>query len=99
MQPAQRTPNWIVASISLGAFAAILIILFSVMTGPFNTVMDQIGDSAEKLDVEDEVDPFLSLYLTVFGLIFILSMIGLIAWYVLGSHREEYDEQVYRRGP
>ena len=99
MQPGQRTPNWITASISLGAFAAIIFILFSVMSGPFGDVIDSIGDSADEMNVEDEVDPFLELYLTVFALIFILSMIGLIAWYILGSHREEYDEEVYRRGP
>ena len=97
MQPAYERPNWIVASISLGAFGAILVILFAVMSGPFGDVTDMIGEQSENFNVSGSVDPFLTMIATVFGTVFALAMIGLIAWFFLGSQREEHDDYVSSR--
>ena len=61
MRPNYEKPNWIVASISLGAFGAIIVILFAVMSGPFSDITDMITEQSENMDVDSDVDPFISM--------------------------------------
>ena len=97
MRPAYQKPNWIVASISLGAFASITVILFAVMSGPFTEITDTIEEQSENMGVDSDVTPFLTMIATVFGIVFSFSMIGLVAWFFMGSQREETEE--YTVGP
>jgi len=43
-------------------------------------------------DVKTNTVPILNTIRTLFGLMFVLSMIGLIIWFLLGAHEEEYEE-------
>jgi len=95
-------PQWIKASIALATFGTILVILFSVMSGPFDFFIDQIDDESSKMNISSDVDPFLSMVQLIFGTVFAISMFGLVVWFFLGSHQDEheqYTEQVFRRPP
>lgn len=51
------------------------------------------------MNISSDVDPMLTMYQTVFSLVFAISMIGLIAWFFLGSHEEEHEDYLRRRPP
>jgi FlaG/FlaF family flagellin (archaellin) len=50
-----------------------------------------------KGNVSAEIDSFITMFQTVFGTVFALSMIGLIMWFFLGSHEEEHEQYVQER--
>jgi hypothetical protein len=87
--------NWARQSIALATFAFINLVLFLALSSPFNLIMDTIDDQADnpESDVADDVTPIITSLRTVFGLIFVLSLIGLIVWFILGSHEEEFEEK------
>jgi len=99
---AQRI-TWIKASISLAAMGTILVILFAVMSNPFNTIIGYVDDEAENMEVSSDVDPFLDMLITIFGTVFAISFLGLAMWFFLSSHQREHEQypedQVYRRPP
>jgi len=86
------TTNWMKASIGLATFGFINLALFIVLSSPFGQILDTISDESHELNIDDDVDPFLDIWRTVFGMTFVLSMFGLAVWFFLGSHRDEYEE-------
>jgi len=50
-----------------------------------------------KGNVSAEIDSFITMFQTIFGTVFALSMIGLIMWFFLGSHEEEHEQYVQER--
>jgi len=56
-----------------------------------------IGIKYIKGSVGTEIDPFLTMLQTIFGVTFALSLIGLILWFFLGSHEEEHEDYIKSR--
>ena len=84
--------NWMKSSVALATFGFINLVLFIILSTPFINIMDVISEESENLGIEDDVNPFLDMWKTVFGLTFVLSMFGLAVWFFLGAHRKEYEE-------
>jgi len=83
------------AAVGLVTFGFINLVLFIVLSSPFGTLTDLIEEQADSshLDVQSgNVTLYLNNFKTVFGLSFVLSMTGLVVWFFLGSHKEEYEE-------
>lgn len=87
-------------------YGVILIVLMftnlvlAVATFPvLDITTDTISDIVSGESYESSITGFFSMLNTTFWLIFVASAIGLIVWYVLGSHMEEYEEYMhYGRG-
>jgi len=96
-------PEWIKASIALASMGTILVILFAVMSSPFEDLIDMIDEEATEIGIDSDVDPFLTMVTTIFGTVFAISMLGLVMWFFLGSHEDEHEqyptERVYRSPP
>lgn len=83
------------AAIGLATFAFINLVLFFAMAGPFGQIGDMLieqSDSSHMNVTSGNVTAHMGKLQTVFGLMFILSIVGLILWFVLGSHRLEGEE-------
>ena len=89
--------SWARASVGLITFAFITLVLFIVLSSPITTIFDLIDDEATQMDVDSDVTPIISTFRTVFGLSFVLSMIGLAVWFALGAHEEEFEQTVDER--
>jgi len=89
--------SWARQSVGLITFAFITLVLFLVLSSPITTIFDMVDDEADKMNVSGDVTPIIGTFRTVFGLMFVLSMIGLGVWFLLGSHREEFEETVDER--
>ena len=83
--------SWARASVALITFAFINLTLFLILSSPIATIFGLIDDQAEEFEVEGDVTPIINTFRTVFGLSFVLSFCGIIVWFVLGSHSEEYE--------
>lgn len=87
-------------TIGLASFAFINLILFIVLANPFVNILTLLGDEAQLMDdtnvpafnYDGHVAPVYRNLTTLFGLLFLLSFVGLIIWYFLGSHREEGED-------
>ena len=91
--------SWAKVSIGLIVFAFINFVLFIAFSEPFGFITDLIGTEATQLGISSDVQPFLTMLSNIFGLVFVLSMVGLIIWFFLGGHSEEgeqYPEEYYR---
>lgn len=84
--------RWTALSIGLIVFAFINFILFITFSDPFNTITNTILTEAGKIGVQSDISPFITMLRNVFGLMFVFSFIGLIVWFILGAHKEEYEE-------
>jgi len=84
--------KWTAISIGLIVFAFINFILFITFSDPFNTITEMLLTEAGNLGIESNVTPFITMLRNVFGLMFVFSFIGLIVWFILGAHKEEYEE-------
>jgi len=84
--------NYIKATIGLVVFSAINLLLAVVFNLVRSTLWEQLRTAANQTGVYSEVNPHLINFEIVFWLLFIFSAIGAIAWYVIGSHEEEYEE-------
>jgi len=80
------------ASISLGTFAFINLVLFIVLSTPIGDIFNMLETEADNQGVNADVTPIIETFRTIFGLMFVFSMVGLIIWFFLGSHEEEYEE-------
>jgi FlaG/FlaF family flagellin (archaellin) len=47
--------------------------------------------------VGEEITPLITMFQTVFSVVFAISMIGLITWFFLGSHEEEHEQYIQER--
>lgn len=86
--------NWARQSVALATFGFITLVLFIVLSAPFTFLMDTIHDEAGNpaVDVADDVRPIINNLRLIFGLTFVFSMVGLVIWFLLGSHEEEYEQ-------
>ena len=84
--------NWVKASVGLATFGFINLVLFIVLSAPFGDLVDTISEESADLGVDSDVDPFLDIWRTIFGVSFVLSMFGLAVWFFLGTHREEFEQ-------
>jgi len=53
---------------------------------------DALRTASNQTGVYSQVNPHLVNIELVLWLIFILSAVGAIIWFILGSHKEEYEE-------
>lgn len=84
------------AAVGLVTFAFINLILFIVLANPFGMVTDQLESEYDDITIDKQQTPHpISGYYdnlkTIFGLMFVFSMIGLVIWAFLSSHSEEYE--------
>lgn len=86
------TQSWAKVSIGLATFSFINLVLFLTLSSPMDTLLSTVHNLSNQTNVSADVAPFISMIRTIFGLTFVLSMGGLIIWFFLGSHREEYEE-------
>jgi len=84
--------SWAKVSVGLATFGFINMILFITLSAPIGTIFGMVEDEATKMDVDSDVTPILNNLRTVFGLTFVLSMLGLGVWFFFGSHEKEYEE-------
>lgn len=84
--------SWVKASIGLVVFAFINLVLFIVLSQPTTTIFNTVSDQSVKFHVDSQVNPIINMLRTVFGLTFVLSMVGLVVWFFLGSHEKEGEE-------
>jgi len=84
--------SWARTAVALATFGFINLVLFIVLSSPMNSIFGLVEDQAEEMEIEDDVDPIINVWRTVFGFVFVASMVGLIVWFFLGSHEEEFEE-------
>lgn len=84
--------NWTKASVSLAIFGFINIVLFIALSSLVGQVFDMVDEQANITGVSSDVSPIIGMLRTVFGLMFVLSMIGLAVWFIMGGHEEEFEE-------
>lgn len=83
--------DWVKASIGLATFSFINLVLFIAISNPFELVMSNIDTEAQNMNVSNDVSPFINNLRTIFGITFVLSAIGAILWFILGTHKDEYE--------
>lgn len=85
--------DWIKASIALTVFGFINLILFIVLSEPTIIIFNSLkGNSTQINSTFLTINPILNMIRMVFGITFVLSMVGLIVWFFLGSHDENDGE-------
>ena len=84
--------NYIRATIFLGVLSFINLVLAIVFNRVRIALWDAIRTGSNITGIYDQVNPHLANFELVFWLIFIISAVGAILWYILGSHQEEYEE-------
>lgn len=93
--------SWVKQSLGLASFAFINLVLFIVISTPFNNILvmtEEVANDTLDQDVLDRsIAPFYGYLRTIFGLCFTFSMFGLILGFFLQSHKDEYEE--HPRGP
>jgi len=84
--------NWVKASIGLVVFSFINLLLFIVFSGPFELILGNLGTEAVNMNISSSVSPIYDNLRTVFGLVFVLSAVGAIVWFILGTHQDEFEQ-------
>lgn len=84
--------SWVKASIGLAVFGFINLVLFIVLSQPTTIVFNTVQNESIKMGVSGNVIPILNMIRTVFGVTFVLSMVGLVIWFFLGSHQVEGED-------
>lgn len=84
--------DYIKATILLGVTSFINLTLAVVFNLVRTNLWEQLRDASNKTGVYSQVNPHLINFEIVFWLLFIFSAVGGIVWYILGSHKEEYEE-------
>ena len=90
--PENVSSSWARVTVGLIVFAFINLLLFMVLSNPMEFLFSMINTQSSNMGVSAEVDPIINNFRNVFGLTFLLSMAGLVVWFFLGAHREEYEE-------
>jgi len=95
--------SWLRQSVGFATLAFITMVLFIVLSNPYDMLIDTVEDESQEYIEQDTIDssiaPFLNTLRMVFGLVFVLSMVGLVLGIFLKSHESEYEEypEDYRR--
>jgi hypothetical protein len=84
--------SWARTSVAIVTFGFVNLVLFIVLSTPIGNIFGLVEDQADEMGISGDVDPIINMWRTVFGFTFVASMIGLIVWFFLGSHEEEYEE-------
>jgi len=84
--------SWARTSVAIVTFGFINLVLFIVLSSPMGSIFGLVEEQAEEMGIEDDVNPMINIWRTVFGFTFVASMIGLVVWFFLGAHEEEYEE-------
>jgi len=84
--------SWARTSVAIATFGFINLVLFIVLSSPMGSIFGLVEEQAEEMDIASDVNPMIDMWQTVFGFTFVASMVGLIVWFFLGSHEEEFDE-------
>jgi len=84
--------NYIRATVFLGVVSFINLVLAVIFNRVRVALWDALRTASNQTGVYSQVNAHLNNFELVFWLIFILSAVGAIAWYILGSHREEHEE-------
>jgi len=84
--------SWARTSVAIVTFGFINLVLFIVLSAPIGNIFGLVEDQADEMGISSDVDPIINVWRTVFGFTFVASMIGLVVWFFLGSHEEEYEE-------
>jgi len=80
------------AGISLATFGFINLVLFITLSTPVGQIFTMLETEGESQGVNADVTPLIEIFRTVFGMMFVLSMVGLVIWAFLGAHEQEYEE-------
>ena len=95
--------SWIKQGIAFATLSFITLVIFIVMTQPYDMILDTVqNESDQRFEsemVDDHITPVLTTLRTLFGILFVLSMVSLFVGIFLASHEEEYEEypERYRR--
>jgi len=84
--------NYVRASIFLGFVSFINLMLAIVFNMARENLWAAIRNGANITGVYEQVNPHLINFELVFWIIFLLSAVGAIIWYIIGSHKEEYEQ-------
>lgn len=83
------------SAVGLATFGFINLVLFFTLSHPFGIIIDLIEEQASPAYMNvtsGNVTAYLSNFQIIFGLMFLMSMIGLIIWFFLGSHEKMGEE-------
>ena len=83
--------NYIRATIFLAFLSFLNLMLAITFNYIRSNVWETIRDASNITGVYSDVNPHLINFEIIFWLLFIFSAVGAIAWYILGSHQEEYE--------
>ena len=84
--------NYIRATIFLGFVSFINLMLAIVFNLVRQHLWSAIRSGANITGVYEQVNPHLVNYELVFWIVFLLSAVGAIIWFGIGSHKEEHEE-------
>ena len=83
------------SAVGLATFGFINLVLFFALANPFGLLLDLIETQAGPAHMNvtsGNVTGYLNTFQIIFGLMFVMSMIGLVVWFLLGSHEEMGEE-------
>jgi len=80
------------ATIFLGVLSFVNLVLAIIFNRVRAALWDALRTASNQTGVYSQVNPHLANFELVFWLIFIFSAVGAIAWFILGSHEEEYEQ-------
>jgi len=88
--------SWLKQAVGFATFSFILMVIFIVLSSPYNMLLDTVKNESEEYVSSDTLDnsitPFLNTLRTIFGLLFALSMVSLVIGIFLKAHEDEYEE-------
>ena len=88
--------SWLKQAVGFATFSFILMVLFIVLSSPYELIIDTVeNESNSYVDsntVNSSITPFLNTLRTVFGLLFVLSMVSIFIGIFLKAHEDEYEE-------
>ena len=83
--------RYIAASIILAFTSFINLILAIATSKTYDVLHSSIWDASNKTNTTTKVMPLINSLGNIFWILFILFAVAAITWFVLGSHREEYE--------
>ena len=91
--------DYIVESIMFGFIGFINLVLAIAFDLVRSNLWEQIRSASNNTGVYAQVNPHLITLESIFWIIFIISMVGCILAYVLGAHKEEFEQYDQPRYP
>ena len=88
----EQKMNYMKATIFLAFLSFINLILAVSFNLVFVHLYTELRAASNMTGVYEQVNPHLINIQLIFWLMFVFSAVGAIVWYILGSHREEFEE-------